>query len=108
MNKPCKKREYLIRPDSEELQREAKRVIDGQVHRLTTSGQWAEDDGVSPGIAFTAGVIAYYPDVPCECSSLDYGRDRCVNEIAMNHVSEHYSYGSANGRPVRKYVKKNG
>jgi len=102
MTAQCKRRKHLIRPPIKELRREANLTVEGRVQRLTPAGRWVEDDGVSPGLAFTAGVIAYYPGpAVCECS----GSDRCLARIARNHVSAHYPYGSANGRQVDRYVK---
>ena len=99
--KRCKRRDHLIRPLAKELQHEASVVVEGRVQRLTPRGRWVPDDGVSPGLAFTAGVVFWYPGPDCYC----FGNDRCLNEIARNHVSAHYSYGSANGVEVTKYVK---
>lgn len=98
--KPCKRREHLIRPSWSELQHEASTTVHGRVQRLTPAGRWVKDDGVSPGLAFTAGVIAYYPGPYCGCMN-----DQCIKEIAIRHVSAHYSYGCANGRVVTKYVR---
>jgi hypothetical protein len=100
--KQCTRRQHLIRPFFKELQREADTVVHGRVQRLTSAGRWVEDDGVSPGRAFTAGVIAYYPGPCCEC----FGNERCIARMAMRHVSAHFPYGSANGRQIRRYVKK--
>jgi hypothetical protein len=97
----CKRRQHLIRPPAEELRREACTVVKGRVQRLTPLGRWVADDGVIPGRAFTAGVIAYYPGPYCGC----FGNDRCIAVMALKHVSAHYSYGSANGREITRYVK---
>jgi len=97
----CKRRQHLIRPPIAELRREAASVVKGRVQRLTPAGRWVADDGVSPGLAFTAGVIAYYPGPECGC----LGNGRCLTRIAIRHVSAHYPYGSANGRVVVRYVK---
>lgn len=75
-------------------------TVHGRVQRLTPTGRWVKDDGVSPGRAFTAGVIAYYPGPWCGCLG-----DRCIAEMAMRHVSAHYSYGCANGREITKYIR---
>ena len=99
--KRCKRRDNLIRPPAKELQREADMVVEGRVQRLTPQGRWVPDDGVSPGLAFTAGVVFWYPGPYCGCTN----SDQCLNNIARNHVSAHYSYGSANGVEVTKYVK---
>lgn len=95
----CARRTHLIRPSAEELQREAAYVVEGRVQRLTPSGHWVKDDGVSPGLAFTAGTCFYYPGSSCDCR----GSDRCLMRTAARHVSAHYSYGSANGCEVRRY-----
>lgn len=100
----CKRREHLIRPSIRDLRREAAHVVEGRVQRLTFAGRWVADDGISPGLAFTAGVIAYYPGPKCEC----FGNDRCLASIAMRHVSAHYAYGSANGRVITRYATTKG
>jgi len=100
MTTRCRRRDHLIRPPAKDLRREAEYVVKGRVQRLTPAGRWVVDDGVSPGLAFTAGVVAYYPGTPCDCS-WRYG---CIVNIAMRHVSAHYTYGSANGRAITKYV----
>jgi hypothetical protein len=97
----CKRRKHLIRPPADDLRREAAYVVEGRVQRLTPVGRWVRDDGVSPGLAFTAGVVAYYPGPRCEC----FGNNGCIARMAMNHVSAHHQYGSANGQEVLKYVE---
>lgn len=102
----CKRRAHLIRPSAEQLKQDAARAVWGRVQRLTPAGRWVPDDGVSPGLAFTAGVIAYYPGPDCNCyaSFSERTRARCVSEMAMKHVTAHYPYGCANGREVTRYV----
>jgi hypothetical protein len=100
MRRRCERRLHLIRPDAEELRREASRTVQGRVQRLTRLGRWVPDDGVSPGLAFTAGVIAYFPGPDCRCTDAE----RCIASMAMRHVSSHYRYGSANGVQVNVYV----
>lgn len=95
----CKRRKHLIRPSIVELRREASQVVEGRVQRLTPAGKWVKDDGVSPGRAFTAGVIAYYPGPWCGCIN----NERCISAMAMRHVS--HEYGCANGREVTRYVR---
>jgi len=75
--------------------------VQGRIQRLRPDGHWVADDGVSPGLAFTAGVVAYYPGPSCSCVLFD---SHCLTNIAMRHVSSHYRYGSANGVEVRRYV----
>jgi hypothetical protein len=102
MARQCERRNHLIRPSIKELRRNAASVVEGRVQRLTLAGRWVEDDGVSPGLAFTAGVIAYYPGPACAC----FGSERCLARIATRHVSAHYPYGSGNGRQVVRYVRR--
>ena len=97
----CKRREHMIRPLIADLLSESERVVEGRVQRLTPTGRWVQDDGVSTGLAFTAGVMAYYPGPWCGCVD----RRRCIADMAMRHVSSHYSYGCANGCEVIRYVK---
>lgn len=68
---------------------------------FTPQGRWVKDDGVSPGKAFTAGVVAYYPG-PGNCGC--YSDSSCLARLAMAHIFAHYPYGCANGREVTQYV----
>jgi len=104
----CQRRKHLIRPPIDDLRRQAARVVEGRVQRLTPAGLWVPDDGVSPGRAFTAGVVAYYPGPQCDCCHSDRALERCIMEKAMRHVGAHYAYGCANGREIRRYIKRGG
>lgn len=100
----CPRRQHLIRPDAKMLEREARIMVEGRVQRLAPNGRWLPDDGVSPGLAFTAGVIAWFPG-PNDCGC--HGGDRCIRVRALRHISAHYPYGTANGRMVTEYVETN-
>jgi hypothetical protein len=93
----CSRRGHLIRPSKKDLWRAANDVSNGVVWRLGPKGRWALDNG-EPGLAFTAGIMAYYPDVECNCFCFFRMKD-CIKKLALDRVFKEHR--CANGRPTR-------
>jgi hypothetical protein len=84
--KRCRMRDYRCRPPKDAQRIADQYVGDKLVLRLDERGRWDKDNG-KPGLAFSAGVFAWYPEVECGC----YISDKCIAQIAMQKTVERHS-----------------